>query len=60
MPTRIVWGAHDNILSADHAEAIAAMIPGAGVAVVPEAGHFLHIEKADELAAAIGAHARGE
>ncbi|MDE0148473.1 MAG: alpha/beta hydrolase [Rhodospirillaceae bacterium] len=37
VPTHIVWGAHDNILSADHAEAIAGMIPGAGVTVVPEA-----------------------
>ena len=60
VPTQIVWGAHDNILSADHAEAIAGMIPGAGVTVVPEAGHFLHIEKADALVAVVAAHAQGE
>ena len=57
MPTHIVWGDADNFLSAGHGDAIAAMIPGARV--VPEAGHFLHIEKADALAAAIVAHAQG-
>ena len=56
VPTHIVWGAHDNILSADHAAALAGMIPNAGVTVVPEAGHFLHIEKADALVTAIRTH----
>ncbi|MCY4394905.1 MAG: alpha/beta hydrolase [Rhodospirillaceae bacterium] len=58
VPTRIVWGADDTILSAGHAEAIAAMIPGAGVTVVPDTGHFLHIERADALVSAIDAHTR--
>ena len=56
VPTHIVWGDDDNFQSAGHGDAIAAMIPGAGVTIVPEAGHFLHIEKADALAAAIEAH----
>lgn len=59
VPTHIVWGAHDNILSADHAEALAKMIPGAGATVLPDAGHFLHIEKADALVGAITSHIEG-
>lgn len=59
VPTHIVWGAHDNILSADHADALAGMIPGAGVTVLPDAGHFLHIEQADALVAAVKTHANG-
>ena len=57
VPTHIAWGSHDNILSAEHAKAIAGMIPDAGVTVLPDAGHFLHIEQADALVAAIQAHA---
>ena len=56
VPTHIVWGDNDNFLSAGHGDAIAAMIPGAGVTILPEAGHFLHIEKGDALATAIEAH----
>ncbi len=59
VPTHIVWGAHDNILSADHAAAIAAAISGASITIVPDAGHFLHIEQADALVDAIRAHAQG-
>lgn len=56
VPTHIVWGAHDNILSVDHAEPLAGMIPGAGVTILPEAGHFLHIEQADALVQTINTH----
>ena len=59
VPTHIVWGAHDNILSAEHADALAGMIPGAGVTVLPDAGHFLHVEQAGDLVTAIQKHANG-
>lgn len=53
VPTHIIWGANDTLLSAGHADAIAAMIPSAKSTLLPDAGHFLHIEKADALVAAI-------
>lgn len=53
IPTHIVWGAEDNLLSADHADALAEMIPGAKATILSKAGHFLHVESADDLVAAI-------
>jgi 3-oxoadipate enol-lactonase len=33
-----------------HAEALAKAIPGAQLAVIPEAGHLVHLEAADPFA----------
>ncbi|MDD7920082.1 alpha/beta fold hydrolase [Actinomycetospora callitridis] len=41
MPVRIVWGARDRWQPVGYAERLAADIPGAGLVVVPDAGHFV-------------------
>ncbi len=44
MPTLIVGGEHDAITAAAHTRALAAAIPGAELAIVPEAGHLVFVE----------------
>ena len=56
LPTRIVWGADDNSLSADYAAEFAKRIPGSEVTVIPECGHLLHVEKPAEFVSAIDSH----
>lgn len=45
VPTLIVWGEHDRILPAPHAEAFHAGIPGSRLRWIPEAGHVPMIER---------------
>jgi len=52
-PTHILWGDDDNILSADHAAALASLVPGATTQILSDCGHFLHIEKAEDFVSAI-------
>jgi len=59
IPTRIVWAEHDRILPPAYADALAALVPGAEVTIIPECGHLLHIEKPADFVAAIEAHVRG-
>jgi pimeloyl-ACP methyl ester carboxylesterase len=44
-PTLVVHGASDGLVPLAHAEALAALVPGARLAVVPEAGHLPHLER---------------
>jgi pimeloyl-ACP methyl ester carboxylesterase len=56
LPTRIVWGENDNIISADYADAFAKLIPGAAVTLIPQCGHLLHVEKPAAFVSAITDH----
>jgi pimeloyl-ACP methyl ester carboxylesterase len=45
VPTLLLWGASDGIVTPKYGEAYRALIPGAKLAVIPEAGHAPHIEQ---------------
>jgi len=46
LPTLVVWGAKDGIVTTDYGRTYAERIPGANFEVVEDAGHYPHIEKA--------------
>jgi pimeloyl-ACP methyl ester carboxylesterase len=45
VPTLLVWGENDGIVTPAYGEAYRKLIPGAEMAVIPEAGHYPHIEQ---------------
>ncbi len=49
MPTLILWGEDDRVISADYAEAIQGMLPNARVARIGACGHLAHVEQADQF-----------
>jgi pimeloyl-ACP methyl ester carboxylesterase len=59
VPTLVVWGDNDGIVSPDYGRAYARLIPGARFATIADCGHHPEIERPDELAALIGSFVRG-
>ena len=59
VPTLVVWGEQDHSKPAGEAEAVRALIPGARLVTVPDAGHYVHEEQPAAVAAAITAAVRG-
>lgn len=57
IPTHLIWGEQDGIVSTTYGEAWKAEIPGATMETVPHAGHFPHWEQPDGFAARVGAFA---
>jgi len=49
VPTLLIWGASDGVVPVTYAEAYRAMIPGAQLVVIPEAGHLPHVEQPELL-----------
>ena len=47
VPTMLIWGASDGVVPVAYAEAYGAMIPGAMLTVIPEAGHLPQVEQPD-------------
>jgi pimeloyl-ACP methyl ester carboxylesterase len=47
VPTLLLWGASDGVVPVAYAEAYRQLIPGARLAVIPEAGHLPHVEQPD-------------
>lgn len=47
VPTLIVWGESDGIVTPEYGEAFRARIPGARMVVIPEAGHAPQLERPD-------------
>lgn len=47
VPTLVVWGANDGIVTPDYGKAFAAEIPGARFETIARAGHFPHLEQPD-------------
>jgi len=47
VPTLLIWGEKDGIVSTTYGEAYAKLIPGAKFATVPGAGHYPQIEEPD-------------
>lgn len=54
VPTQILWGAQDGIVSAGHAAELKKLIPQAEVTVWPNVGHVPFTEKLDESVKAVG------
>ena len=55
LPTQLIWGDSDGIVSTSYGEAWRNEIPGATMTVIPGAGHYPHWERAEEFAAAVSA-----
>ena len=47
VPTLLIWGESDGLVSVSYAKAYRDMIPGAKLVVVPEAGHLPQVEQPD-------------
>jgi pimeloyl-ACP methyl ester carboxylesterase len=50
IPTLLLWGASDRILSQAYGRAYCDLIPGARLEPIERAGHFPHLEQPDEFA----------
>jgi pimeloyl-ACP methyl ester carboxylesterase len=49
MPTLIVWGEDDAVIPSSHAHIAHELMPGSRLEVVPDAGHFLPLERPELL-----------
>ena len=49
VPTLVVWGERDGIVSPDYGRAYAKAIPGAKFVSIPNAAHFPHVEAPDRF-----------
>jgi pimeloyl-ACP methyl ester carboxylesterase len=47
VPTLVLWGVHDRRSPLNAAEQIAALVPGAELALIPDAGHVSNMERPD-------------
>ena len=45
IPTLLIWGEGDQVVPPSYGEAFRNMIPGAGMVVIPDAGHSPHVEQ---------------
>jgi pimeloyl-ACP methyl ester carboxylesterase len=55
VPTLVLWGASDGVVSPDYGRAYCDRIPGARFALIPEAGHYPEIEQPEIFAARVAA-----
>jgi pimeloyl-ACP methyl ester carboxylesterase len=53
VPTLVVWGDSDKIVSLDYGRAFAAGIPGAKFATIANAGHYPYLEQPEAFAQAV-------
>ncbi|MGA1838185.1 alpha/beta fold hydrolase [Herbiconiux sp. 11R-BC] len=53
VPTLVVWGASDGVVTPGYGRAIAGAVPGAQFVEIAEAGHLPHLERPDATWAAI-------
>jgi pimeloyl-ACP methyl ester carboxylesterase len=53
IPTHILWGEQDGIVSTTYGEAWKAEIPGATMETIPNAGHYPHWEQPETFAARV-------
>jgi pimeloyl-ACP methyl ester carboxylesterase len=55
IPTLVLWGTNDRILTEGYGRAYAAAIPGARFELIERAGHFPHVEQPEEFARRVSA-----
>ncbi|MGH7750637.1 MAG: alpha/beta fold hydrolase, partial [Candidatus Dormibacteria bacterium] len=48
-PTLVVWGTEDSWIPVDRAHRLAGLIPGAGLCLVPDAGHLIQLDAPEAL-----------
>jgi pimeloyl-ACP methyl ester carboxylesterase len=53
LPTQLVWGAQDRIVSVDYGRKWQQAIPGASMVVIEDAGHYPHIEQPSRFVGAL-------
>ena len=53
VPTLMIWGENDDVMSVEYGRTYAGMIPGACFKLVAGAGHYPHVERPAEFVAAI-------
>jgi pimeloyl-ACP methyl ester carboxylesterase len=53
VPTHVIWGGSDRIVTPDYGRAYAGLIPGAAFTIIPEAGHHPELEQPDAFVAAV-------
>jgi len=53
VPTQLVWGAEDRVVSADYGRQWQRAIPGAQMVVIDRAGHYPQIEQPEQFVAAV-------
>src|ERR1051326_2768306 len=51
--TLLIWGNSDRLIAPAYAQVFKKAIPGADLAVIPEAGHMITLEKPDQMIAAL-------
>ena len=51
--THIIWGDSDRIQAPAYADELNRLIVGSKVTIVPQAGHMMHMEKPDVIAATV-------
>jgi len=50
VPTLVVWGKQDRIVSPAYGSKLAALIPGSRFVTIDQCGHYPHVERPNELA----------
>jgi pimeloyl-ACP methyl ester carboxylesterase len=58
VPTLVVWGKNDGIVTPDYGKAYSKMIKGAKFATIAKAGHYPHLEQPDAFMKAISGFVR--
>jgi pimeloyl-ACP methyl ester carboxylesterase len=58
IPTLVLWGESDNVVTTAYGRAFAASVPGARFVSIPAAGHYPYLERPDAFADALRAFLR--
>lgn len=58
IPTLILWGESDRVVSPDYGRALHRAIPGSLFQVIPQAGHYPHRERPDDFVSAVSTFLR--
>jgi len=54
VPTLVIWGAADGVITTDYGKAYAGEIPGARFEVIENGGHFPHLEQPEHFMEVLG------
>jgi pimeloyl-ACP methyl ester carboxylesterase len=55
VPTLVLWGESDRVVTPDYGRAFARAIPGSVFETIPAAGHYPYLEQPEEFAAVVSA-----
>ena len=60
VPTHVVWAEHDQVFPLPYADALVELIGGARLSVIPDCGHFMEVDRPEEIAGAVRDFIKGE